>query len=404
MGEPIIFEGIRMGMSRWGVALMLGFLVGEIIPTAAWAQAGFYVTPSFSFGEVYDDNIFSASSGREQDLISRFSPGIQVGYQSTPLTLSGGYTFDSEVFVVHPELTTAQARQRASLDVRYLPISSLTLSLTNTYIETQTSGDINVQTGIQEGRVRTEQLAFLPSIAYRFDPLTTATGGYGFTKTEQAGGTTNDAHIVNWALDRRITSLDTGSLGYIFRSFRFDGDSFTDGDSFAGGETTTSHAFTFGWTRQITPLTEISLRAGPRFSEGSVNAEALASLRHRLEHGELSFTYSSSQDSVAGEAGAVNTHSFSASLTYRFLQFLEVGAAPAFYRNTRGNAEAKVYQLNLNATYQINQWLSLKSSYLFSFQQGLLDSTPAIAQPGNGNILHNIALLSLVITYPYRVY
>ena len=387
-----------MGMSRWGVALMLGFLVGEIIPTAVWAQAGFYVTPSFSFGEVYDDNIFSASSGREQDLISRFSPGIEVGYRSTPLTVSGGYTFDSEVFVDHPELTTAQARQRASLDVRYLPISALTLSLTNTYIETQTSGDINVQTGIQQGRVRTEQLAFLPSIAYRFDPLTTATGGYSFTKTEQAGGTTNDAHTANWSLDRRLTPRDTGSLGYIFRAFRF------DGAGIAGGETTTSHAFTVGWTRQITPLTEIALRAGPRFSEGSVNAEALASLRQRLEHGELSFTYSASQDSVAGQAGAVNTHSFSASLTYRFLQFLQVGAAPAFFRNTRGDAEAKVYQLNLNAAYQINQWLALQSSYLFSFQQGMLDSTPAIAQPGSGDILHNIALLSLVITYPYRVY
>src|SRR5262249_45175921 len=252
----------------------------------------------------------------------------QVGYQSTPLTLLGGYTFDSEVFVYHPELTTAQARQRASLDVQYLPTKSLTLSLTNSYIESQTSGDINVQTGIQQGRQRTQELAFVPSIAYRFDPFTTATGGYSFTKTEQAGGTTNDAYVATLGLDRRITPWDTGSLGYIIRYFRSNGTT-----SAAGGETTTSHAFTFGWTRPITPLTDVPLRAGPRFSEGSVNAEASASIRTRLKHGELWFTYSAAQGSVAGQAGAVNINSVSAGFRYQLLQFLQVGATPSFFRD-----------------------------------------------------------------------
>src|SRR5262249_6020461 len=126
--------GIAPGRRGWYVALVVGLLGGLMIPPMVWAQAGFYVTPSFSFSEVYDDNLFSTPShtqgGRQDDFISRFSPGIQVGYKSTPLTLLGSYSFDAEVFADHAERTTAQARQRASIDWQYLPSRLLTLSLT----------------------------------------------------------------------------------------------------------------------------------------------------------------------------------------------------------------------------------------------------------------------------------
>ena len=135
----------------------------------------------------------------------------------------------------------------------------LTLSLTSSYTETQTLGELSIQTGIQAGRIRAEQLAFTPTIAYRFDPFMIGTGSYNFTKIEQSGGPTNDAHTMNLGVDRRITAWDTGSLGCLFRSFRF------TGDSLAGSETTTAHVFTLGWTRQITPTTHISLRAGHVF-------------------------------------------------------------------------------------------------------------------------------------------
>lgn len=384
---------IRAGSQSFILALsLLGVL---IVPTMAQAQAGFYVTPSFSLAEVYDDNLFSTSSRLkpEKDVISRFSPGLQAGYQSTPLTLLGRYTFDAEVFANHPELTGAQTRQQASIESQYLPTQWLKLAFTSEYVETPTPRELNKQTGLEGGRVRAQRYSFSPSIAYGFDAFTAGTGGYTFTKDEQSGGVATDTHTANLGLDRRITPWDTGSLGYIFRRFFFD-----------SRDTTTSHAFAVGWTRQLTSLTSIALQAGPRFSEGSVDPEVSASIRHRLKQGDLSFTYSRSQNTISGRAGTVNTESFTGAVTYQLLPFLQVGAEPRFSRNTGAASEAKVYEVSLNATYQINKWLSLLGSFQSSIQQGSLDSVTATSELGDEDIHHNILLLSVAITNPYRVY
>jgi hypothetical protein len=428
----IITWEMPMGMNRWRAALLLSLLGGFTVPAATWAQAGFFLTPAVSLGEVeeeeeflptrpglrreedvlrrlspgfyvipslsiaevYDDNIFSTPSGRvrEQDIITRISPGIQAGYRSVPLTLLGRYSFDAEIFPDHSDLTDAQARQRAGIEFRYLPTRLLTLAFTGEYVETQTPGELNLVTGIEGGRVRAQSYTVQPSVAYQFNPLTKGAGSYQF-ETIESGGVTSDVHTTTLGLDRRLTPRDTGSLGYIFRHFSFD-----------SNDTTTSHTVTLGWLRQLTRQTSILLRAGPRFSEEDVDAEVLASIRHRLKQGELSFTYERSQDTVAGETGSVDTDTLSAGLTYQLLRFLEVSAVPSFSRITRGSAEAEVYRAGLHLTYQLTKWLSLLGSYQFSLQQGRLEAAAIAAGRGDEEIYHNIILLGLTFTSPYRLY
>ncbi len=376
-------------------ALAIMPLAGVLVPSAAAGQAGFYVTPSFSVAEVYDDNVFSAPSRRKTDLISRFSPGIRAGYQSTPLTLLGGYTFDAEVFSKNPELTTAQARQEASLELRSRPTPLLTLGLESVYTETQSPGELNVGTALAVGRVRAQRLAFRPTLAYEFDPLTTGTGDYTFAKDELSGGVSTRAHTASLGLDRRITPRDTGSLGYSFSRFDFDSD-----------ETTTSQAFTLGWTRAVASRTQITLRGGARVTEGSPGPEVAASIRHRLERGEVSFAYSRTQTTSIGQAGTISTESFAAAATYRLLADLVVRAAPSFFRDTGRDLEAKVYGMNLDVTYQITQWLSLQGSHAFSFQEGSLSSAGGVSGQdiSRQDISRNVLILRLIATYPFRVY
>jgi hypothetical protein len=50
-----------------------------------------------------------------------------------------------------------------------------------------------------------------------------------------------------------------------------------------------------------------------------------------------------------------------------------------------------------------NKQLPPQSSYTFSFQQGVLESTTPEAARGDENIHHNIFSLSLIVTYPYRI-
>jgi hypothetical protein len=273
----------------------------------------------------------------------------------------------------------------------------LTLELTAAYTETQTPEELNLVSGLATGRQRASQLLLSPSTTYRFDPFTTGTGAYTFTD-ESSGDIATDIHVADLSLDRRLTPMDTGSVGYLFRYFDF------TSDRVLAEDTVSSHSFLLGWTRQLTPFTRFELRAGPRFSEGSINAEAFLSVSHRLKHGELSFTYARTQTTVAGEAEVVNTDGVSAVLTYQLLRYLKVSVAPLYSRNTLGDSDADVYQMRLNATYQINEWLSLQGSYFFSFQQGRLSSDTPVEPISDDDILHNIVLFGFVISYPYRVY
>jgi len=374
---------------RWRPALPALVLLGAVVvPTIVLAQAGLYLTPSFSITEAYNNNIFYTSSDRKADFLTRFSPGVLAGYESVPLTLLGGYTFDTEMFARLAELNTATARQKATISFRYLPTRLLNLSAKGEYAETQTPGELNVLSGLPAGRVRAQRFLLDPSIAYRFDPLTTGTLGYTFTRDEVRSAVTTDTHTVKAALNRQITSRDAGEFEYTSNSFVF-----------GVGGTTKAHVFTLGWTRELTPLLSFTLRAGPRFSDGSVNPEVSATIRRKLKAGEVSLVSSRSQTTVIGEAATVTTDSVALVAKYKFLPFLELSASPSFFRTKLASSEAKVSRVKVDATFEVTKWLSLVGSYEFSFQKGSLDR----ARPRD-EISQNLILLRLVATNRFRLY
>ena len=47
-----------------------------VAATEASAQAGWYVTPSLTLSEEFDDNVFYSSTDPRADLVSRASPGV----------------------------------------------------------------------------------------------------------------------------------------------------------------------------------------------------------------------------------------------------------------------------------------------------------------------------------------
>lgn len=352
---------------------------GILLPNGAMAQS-LFVTPSFTFAEVYDDNIFRTSSGEKEDFISRFSPAVETGYRTPRLTLLGRYTFDAEVFNEHPELNDAQARQRGEVDLEYRATRSLTLAANGTYTETQTPGELNLVSGLEAGRVRAERITAGPSLNYRFDPLTIGTAAYEFTRDEISGGIETDSHTGRLGLEREITRRDTALLGYAVRRYLFD------------GEDTTFYVMTAGWSHRLTRRTSFTLQGGPRVSDDSVDPEVEAVIRHALDRGELSFTYARTETVVIGEAGTVTVESFEAGASYRLLEdALEVRAAPAYINASRGASEADIYRAFFQATYKITEYLSLIGSYQFYLQQGILDGS------SDEEITQNVVLLGVTV-------
>ena len=383
----LLFEGILLPTDAMG-QVTLGQLIPRVEKGAAPPAEGFYLTPSLSIGQLYDDNIFFSQTNPQQDFFTRISPGIQAGYQSTPLMLLGGYTFDSEFYSKHPEIDTIQMRQRALIKLKAMPTELLTFSADGTYSKTRAPWELNTFTGVAIRRVIADRIAFEPSMAYRLDPITTATGEYTFSRDRVVGGTSINSNIVRLGFDRRIFTTDTLTPGYVGRHFEFE-----------GVGTVTSHAFTLGWTHRFTPLTTLTIRAGPRVTEGSLDdqPEALVYLHHRLTHGDLSLTYANIQTTIIGQPQLARTESLGGSATYELLPYLRVTIGPAVIKVKGETFKTTNYFSNVELLYQLNKWLALKASHQFSFQQGHLLGAP------EAEIRHNIYWLRLVITYPFRL-
>src|SRR2546422_4394985 len=364
------------------------FVAGDLLPTASPAQTGYYLTPSLSVAEVYDDNLFYTPSPRTQDFFTRTSPGLKAGYQSAPLTVEGSYTSDSEIYKQHKELTTPLVRQRGSIELKATPDQVLTLSVPVSFFQTRTPTELNLQTGLAVGRVRAERYTTNPAFTYRYDPLTTAKGDYAYSKDLLAGGITIDSHIVNLALDSRLSPRDTVGPGYLGRRFEF-----------SGFPALTSHAFTLGWSHDLTPLTTFTLRGGPRLTEGTVDRlpEASASIRHKLQSGELSLAYASVLTTVFGLTNSVKSQSITATATTQLLSTLRLSVAPAFYKISSEAFKATVYVMNLEASHQLTKTLAWAAAYQFSLQQGSPSGQREV------EILHNVFLIRLIFTYPARV-
>jgi len=382
-----------MWLRIWrAISPVLILLGGVSVQAVALAQPGYYVTPSFGIAELYNDNIFYTPSNRKGDFITRLSPGILAGYESATLTLLGGYTFDGEIFAHRTDLNEAMARQKASIDFRALPTRPLTLSVKGEYTETQTPRELNLATGIPLGRTRADQFLLDPSVAYRFDAMTTGTLGYKFTKDDLTGGITSDTHVGKLGIDRRVTPSDTLGLEYSFQQFLFDGE-----------DRTNAYSIVPGWTHELTPLTSLTLRAGPRFSEGSVDADILASVRHRLTAGEVSLVYTRTQTTALGLRGTTKTDSVALVAKYKPLPLLELSLSPGFFRSRLGDTEADVYRVKLDATYELTRWLSLLGSYEYVLQDGILTGTPGVVGQ-HRNISNNTVTLGLVAKFRTRVY
>jgi len=178
-----------------------------------------------------------------------------------------------------------------------------------------------------------------------------------------------------------------------------------------GTSTTYTNAPTVGWTRQLTPLVTLSLQAGLQFStDGSVGAYANASLSYEYKVADrlvrASVAYVHSEGFVVGQAGPTTTDTFSSSIAFSPSRSLLVSVGTTTSRFSAGTSSSSTstassatssisstttYGATANASYQIFSWLTARTSYSFSYQE-----------QSAGNIPHNVVLVGLDISYPFR--
>jgi len=261
---------------------------------------------------------------------------------------------------------------------------------------------------LEFGRQKATILYVSPSVQYAFTPITFGTAAYSYTRATLEAGATNTDHNVLLSLSHQFTPVDTGQARYSLDVFEssVSGTQGLDVFGSSASGTQVSHAFTLGWSRQLTPATSATLNVGPRFTQGTVSPEVEARLDHQFRVSETPvrgyLSYSRSESLVLGQNGPSKTQIFSGGIGFEPLRSLEisVGAAITKLSGSPGssgssgstNSDTTVYAFSAGASYQIFRWLVARASYGFAFQD----------QSG-GDIRRNVLSVSLEALYPYRV-
>jgi hypothetical protein len=400
------------------------------VPKLAGAQAGWYVYPSLSIGGSYDDNVTSTTENKQGDFITSTTFGLGAGYRSTPFTLLANYSFTAEVYAEHSEFNNVGYQNIAS-SLQYLPDRRWDLGLNVAYQRSPESGfflfpgpasPATPQTGgapptggtgstptgspttptprtpvtpaVDVGRQTTTLITASANARYKLTPITTVGAAYTFNWNEiEDGGTTTD-HGAGLTVTRDLTARDAVSLNYEFSVFEV-----TDGGPDSPGRTTVN-TVELGWTRQLTPRAVLRVAAGPSFTEGEVRAAVDLNLDYQWRIGvtpvTTSLRYQRSQGLVVGLPGAsdIDLVSLSTGFTPARLWFVSADASFGNYSAVTSDAQSlRVYTVGLAASRTITQWMAVRATYTFLYQDT------------EGDILtRNVFMLSLDFSYPFRAY
>jgi hypothetical protein len=344
---------------------------------------GWYVTPSFSIAEEFDDNVFVSAIDKQWDFVTRFTPGIEFGYRSEPFTLVASGSIDAEIFARNTELSDAANRKRAGLFMRWLPYRLLTVGLDVSYLDTQTPSELVPLTGLQLGRTHATQLVASPSVAYQLTPLTILRSSYAFQRDTIDGGLDTFTHRFRFGVSHQLTPRDN-----IFGNLRVN---LYDTEGFS---LTTTVAPTVGWIRQLTPQTLLTLEAGPRIiDDGSVEPELHARIEHDFRLARVALEYYRTETTVVGTRNPSEVESVTGLIEAEPIRLLRLRFEPGFYR-TFGNGlpETRSYGFLLSALYPIQQYLTARFNYRFIYQES-----------GSVDLTHNLVTLSLDFGYPIRI-
>lgn len=358
-----------------GAALGVVLVCEGMLPNTAGAQEGFQLRPSFTAAQVHDSNLFSTSSDRVADFVTRVTPVIESEYRWTRWTLQGRYTFDAERFAEHPELNSVAARRHTLVGVQYRPTRRLTLAADGELSSTQTPGDLNLLTGLSFTRVRAERIAAHSSITRQLHKLTTGTIDYtfsedrladaSFTTDRLASAIETHTHAATVGADHHISSRDIVKVKSSVHQFAFESHD-------AGTFTATSLALTLGWTRVLARDTDITVDGGPRATNGTIAPELSGGIRFRFDSGSVSFAYARTQTTIIGLAGIADTQSATATAAWSPRRSLQIAVSPAFLRSGNVSAHADVYRLTLDASHAIGRNLSVAFVGVTNIQNGNL--------------------------------
>jgi hypothetical protein len=350
------------------------------------AQTTAHVTPSLGVAVVSDSNLLARADSAEGDVISRLRPAIDADYRSARVTMRGQFTADAERFAQNTTLTTVQARQHALFDIRYRLRPRLTLGGEASYAMTATPGDLNVFSGVTLARGRARRWTVSPTMTVQLTPRTEGTVTYAINEDRLEKASPIATRSTTVAGVHRVSLRDSARVDYEHQAFDFGSDGRTE-----------SHLLSFGWARDLTRRTSVSVSGGPRVGDGAITPVFAASMRYQAPARELSLAYGRVQTPLIGLAGVAETDAVSVTAIIGRLDKLRFRVRPSVMKTTRAGLDARVYTLGLGISRPIRRSLAFDAAFDATSQRGDVYAAQPTAQ-----IVRHVVVLGLTVS-PSRV-
>jgi hypothetical protein len=362
----------------WRVAaLMLWLQAAGSVATAAQVLT---LAPSFGTSVVFDDNVFQRPAA-ESDVSLRFSPRLDVVRKSEKLTVSGWLGLTAERFSRHPELTTARAREDAALDARYAATPRLSIGAAGSFVETETPSELNGIAALTPGRARARRTAVHASATYSLRPRAGASVGYSETSDTLEGGVSVTIRTATSSLERHVSARSRLGVEYVEQRFVF-----------GAGPASASRAITAEWTRELTRDATLTLRAGPRVTDGVVAPELAVTARRVNRRGSLALSYQRTHTTLIGIGGVADVSGVTAAAEGEARPHVRLMVTSGVLRTRHADGSSLTYRLSGACAWTLTHGVALEAAYDADRQRGDFYA----AQPGQ-DIGRNRVSLRLVV-------
>jgi hypothetical protein len=344
-------------------------------------RAPITLLPSLTVTEEFNDNILLDNRDKRWDLITGFTPGITLTVERPTYRFTAGYNFTAEIFARETERNHAFNRQNFTADGVWRPTARLTLNVSDGF-SFSTDTNLIATESVSTGRDRSWSNSLGGGAAYQITPRSTVRGfgSYTVQRFSREELRDSDVYRAEAAYDRAFTPQLTGTVGYQIAYFDIENE-----------PKTTTHTPRVGVIYRFTPTLTVTVSAGPTFElrddETRVTPAVTASVRQRMQFGEIGADFDRSVGTAGGLGGTTDNTSVSGFVrVLTLLRGLSLDFAPRYVslQSDDDTIDVRSFTLGLRATYQFLPWVGAVAGYNFFHQRS--DSTRVILV---GDVLAN---------------
>jgi len=201
-----------------------GFLIVILLLTSTSSpQAKFNINAKLGLREMYNDNIYLKSSGREYDFITIISPYIGLNYSSHAMDFNLDYRLDFQFYNKHDELNKAGATPTLNFKTQVKPSKRIFIDISDTYKRIPVEEKKQITFENLFGEITDSNTFYIsPHVEYPLSQTFSMQSGYRFTNVwyQAEEGNDTDTHSGFLAFEKRFSTNFITTLRYEYTAQR----------------------------------------------------------------------------------------------------------------------------------------------------------------------------------------